>query len=166
MLTCIRCGRPVCMKCSEETEVGRICNYCLTHKPEDPVEQKVNNEYRATDDILGFTISLVAGICVTSSLISVGYFIVYIKLRISFGLGFIFMILSAISSYFANNIRRIIISRKPKYLSLTSSTGMILGAIFGGIITSLIFRINLLVAIIIASVLGVILAFAEYKDLL
>lgn len=114
-LRCNKCGKPVCMKCVQRTPVGYRCNECLG-------EQRAGY-YTAT--LLDYALAVIIGVILGAIAAFVVTFI---------NLGLFSIIIAIFAGPFAGGIiseaiRRAVSKRRGRYLGLTASAAIVVGAL-------------------------------------
>lgn len=147
LLRCNRCGRPICLKCAELTDVGYRCKECIRG-----VQDKYFNA-STQDNIVAFGVALVvAAIAAPLVGILLGAF------RF-FGWIIAFMVGGAAGGLLAQIVRTAVQKRRGRYLRYYAMAGVIAGVILGNIATAIVlggFVLNL--ALLIFTVLAVVTA--------
>jgi len=119
LLRCNRCGKLICMKCSQLTDVGYRCTDCIRGVQ----DSYFNAEGR--DNPIAFIISFMIAAIVSPI---VGLFLGRFGI---WGLFIAFMIGSGAGSLLAQIIRAAIGRRRGRYLPHFAISGIILGALVG-----------------------------------
>ncbi|MCB0243094.1 MAG: tetratricopeptide repeat protein [Anaerolineae bacterium] len=129
-LRCNRCGRPVCFKCVELTEVGYRCKDCIRE------QQNSYFNAEATDylivAVVSFFLAAIAGPVIS---VLFGIFGLFIGVIIAFFLG------PAVGGVAATIIRRSVGRRRGRYLGIVAVIAIILGVAIGALFTLFLFSV-------------------------
>ena len=122
-LRCNKCGKPICLKCAELTEVGYRCKECIRE------QQNVFYNALTTDNWIAFAVA--AGITL------VAWPIVAFLLRITGFFGWIIAALvgSGAGAALAQIIRNSVGRRRGRYIRHFTLAGIIVGLVLSGFIT-------------------------------
>jgi hypothetical protein len=130
LLRCNRCGRPICLKCAELTDVGYRCKECI---------RGVQDKYFTalpTDNIIAFGVALLVTAVVAP--------VLGLVLRMFWLFGWIlaFMLGGAAGGILAQIIRSAVGKRRGRYTRYYALGGVILGVIAGSLVGSAIFGVS------------------------
>ena len=122
-LRCNKCGKPICLKCAELTEVGYRCKECIRE------QQNVFYNALTADNWIAFAVA--AGITL------VAWPIVAFLLRITGFFGWIIAALvgSGAGAALAQIIRNSVGRRRGRYIRHFTLAGIIVGLVLSGFIT-------------------------------
>jgi hypothetical protein len=130
LLRCNRCGRPICLKCAQLTDVGYRCKECI---------RGVQASYFTavpTDNWIALGVAIVVAAAATP--------VVGLVLRIVgiFGWILAFMIGGAAGGVLAQIIRSAVGKRRGRYLRHFMIAGVIVGVMIGAVAGMIFFRIS------------------------
>lgn len=122
-LRCNKCGKPICLKCAELTEVGYRCKECIRE------QQNVFYNALTADNWIAFAVA--AGITL------VAWPIVAFLLRITGFFGWIIAALvgSGAGAALAQIIRNSVGRRRGRYIRHFTLAGIVVGLVLSGFIT-------------------------------
>ena len=126
-LRCNKCGKPICLKCAELTEVGYRCKECIRE------QQNVFYNAMTTDNWVAFAVA--AGITI------VAWPIVAWLLRITGFFGWIIAALagSGAGATLAQIIRNSVGRRRGRHIRYFSLAGIIVGLVLSGVVANVLF---------------------------
>lgn len=127
-LRCNRCGRPVCYKCVELTEVGYRCKDCIRAQ-QNTYFNAENTDYLIVA-VVSFFLAAVAGPVIS---ILFGIFGLFIGVIIAVFLG------PAVGGVAATIIRRSVGRRRGRYMGIVAVIAIILGVAIGALIALVFF---------------------------
>ncbi len=127
LLRCNKCGKPICMKCAQQTPVGYRCKDCVR------TQQNVYYNAQSWDNPIALAVSLIVTIIATP-LVS----IVLGFLGLLWGAIFAFMAGSGAGGLLAQIIRQAIGRRRGRYLRYFALAGIVLG-VAGSLLAMAIF---------------------------
>jgi len=119
LLRCNRCGKPICLRCAQLTDVGYRCKECIRGV------QAAYFNAAPLDNLIAFGVALVVTAVaapVASLVLQMGFW----------GLILAFMLGGAAGSVLAQIIRASIGRRRGRYLPYFALGGIILGVLVGG----------------------------------
>ncbi|MCB0042061.1 MAG: hypothetical protein KDE23_20395 [Caldilinea sp.] len=122
-LRCNKCGKPICLKCAELTEVGYRCKECIRE------QQNVFYNALTADNWIAFAVAAVITL--------VAWPIVAFLLRITGFFGWIIAALvgSGAGAALAQIIRNSVGRRRGRYIRHFTLAGIIVGLVLSGFIT-------------------------------
>ncbi|MBK8049747.1 MAG: hypothetical protein IPK16_23155 [Anaerolineales bacterium] len=127
-LRCNKCGKPICLKCAELTEVGYRCKECIRE------QQNVFYNALTTDNWIAFgvaaLVTLVAWPIVAFFLRFLGFFFGFIVAALAGG---------SAGAALAQIIRNSVGRRRGRYIRYFSLAGVIVGMLLSAIVTTLMF---------------------------
>ncbi len=130
-LRCNRCGRPVCLKCVQLTDVGYRCKDCIRSQ-QDSFFNAENTDYIVVA-VVSFFLAAVAGPIISGLF---GIFGLFIGVIIAFFLG------PAVGGTAARIIRRSVGRRRGRYLGIVAVVALIAGVAIGALIALVFFSIS------------------------
>lgn len=126
LLRCNKCGKPICMKCAQQTPVGYRCKDCVR------TQQNVYYNAQAWDNPIALIVSLIVTIIATPI---VGIFLGIFGL---WGLLLAFMAGSGAGGLLAQIIRQAVGRRRGRYLRYFALAGIVFGVILGSLVALVI----------------------------
>jgi uncharacterized membrane-anchored protein YitT (DUF2179 family) len=126
LLRCNKCGKPICMKCAQQTPVGYRCKECVRN------QQNVYYNAQSWDNPIALAVSLVITVIATPF---VGIFLGFFGL---WGLILAFMAGSGAGGLLAQIIRTAVGRRRGRYLRYFALAGVVLGVVLGSLIALVI----------------------------
>lgn len=129
-LRCNRCGRTVCLKCVELTEVGYRCKECIRQQ-QDTYFNAENTDYLIVAAV-SFLLAAVAGPIIS---LLFGIFGLFFGVIIAVFLG------PAVGGVAATVIRRSVGRRRGRYMGIVAVVAIVLGVAFGALIALIFFSI-------------------------
>jgi hypothetical protein len=129
LLRCNRCGKPICLKCAQLTDVGYRCKECIRQV------QDVYYNAEPTDNLIAFAVALgVTAIATPIAIIVFGFLSrIWIAWILAFFIG------GAAGGILAQIIRTAIHRRRGRALRYVALAGIIVG-VFVGVIVINLFR--------------------------
>jgi hypothetical protein len=123
LLRCNRCGKPICLKCAELTDVGYRCKECIRG-----VQDKYFNA-AATDNLIAFGVAfIVTALAAPFASLLLRMFGMFFGLLIAFMLG------GAAGGVLAQIVRTAVGRRRGRQLPYFALAGIILGVIVGSLV--------------------------------
>lgn len=119
LLRCNKCGKPICMKCAQLTDVGYRCKDCIR------TQQKVYFNAQSWDNPIAFVVSFVVALIATPILATVLAFAGF------FGWFFAFIAGPSAGGILTQIIRWAVGKRRGRYLPYFAIAGIILGMAAG-----------------------------------
>lgn len=126
LLRCNRCGKPICLKCAQLTDVGYRCNECIRGVQDTYFNAKQGDN----------TIAFVVALLVTAVTVPIAGFLFGI-FRGLFGFIIAFMIGGAAGGILTQIIRRAIDRRRSRQLRYVAVAGIIVGILLGVVLSAL-----------------------------
>jgi hypothetical protein len=156
LLRCNRCGKPICLKCAQLTDVGYRCKECIRG-----VQAAYFNAV-PLDNVIAFGVALV----VTALAAPVAGF-VFRLFGLFIGLILAFMMGGAAGGILAQIIRTAVSKRRGRQLRYFALAGIVLGVLIGSLIGGIILGIPMLSLILSIGMLvfTVLAATAAYQIL-
>ncbi len=127
LLRCNRCGKPICLKCAQLTDVGYRCKECIRG-----VQDNYFNASPA-DNLIAFVVALIVSAIATP----IAAFLFGIFPFWFFSLLIAFMVGGAAGGILAQIIRRAISRRRSRQLRYFALGGIVFGVLFGGLAAAL-----------------------------
>lgn len=128
LLRCNKCGKPICMKCAQQTPVGYRCKECVRN------QQNVYYNAQSWDNPIALIVSLLVTVIATPL---VGTFLGIFGL---WGMILALMIGSGAGGLLAQIIRWAVGRRRGRYLRYFALAGIVLGVVLGSLITLVLFQ--------------------------
>lgn len=129
-LRCNRCGRPVCVKCVQLTDVGYRCKDCIRQQ-QDTFFNAENTDYIIVA-VVSFFLAAVAGPIIS---VLFGIFGLFFGVIIALFLG------PAVGGVTATIIRRSVGRRRGRYMGVVAIIAIILGVAIGALIALVFFSV-------------------------
>jgi hypothetical protein len=131
-LRCNRCGRPVCVRCVELTEVGYRCKDCI--------REQQNTFFTAvsTDYVIVAVVSfLLAAVAAPLIEVLLGIFGLFLGIILAVVLG------PAVGGTAATIIRRSVGRRRGRYMGIVAVVAIILGMLVGVLVGAMVFGLRI-----------------------
>lgn len=127
LLRCNRCGKPICLKCAQLTDVGYRCKECIRG-----VQDNYFNAGPA-DNVIAFGVALVVSAIGTP----IAGFLFDIFPFWFFSIIIAFMVGGAAGGILAQIIRKAVNRRRSRQMRFFALTGVVLGVLLGSVGTAL-----------------------------
>lgn len=116
-LRCKRCERPICASCAQRTPTGYLCKECVNQ------HKKIFDTALWYDYVIGFGVTFILSL-IASALLGfvssfIGFYMIFVSLAVAGGAGV----------YLSNIALRVTGKRRSRWLFITCSSGVALGAL-------------------------------------